>query len=363
MLNNKVSIIFEDSRYGGPHSQFCNLISALKRKIKFNLLISNKESVIFEEKLKRLKIKYKKEKIHFLTLERSNFLMYIFLFFYELSLIIKFLNKNNCSYIYIPGGSSCIKSVIAGLILKKKILWHIHDVHSNFLLRLSYFFLSLFVWKIIFASEKSFKFYPNFFNKKKTKIIQSSVQKKYLYKKKIKRKKINVAMVANYNPIKNIELFLQIVGKFKNKNFFLFHHVGQVWNSQKEYYKKCQSIIKKKKLYNLKLYKNLNKNFYKKMDIFLCTSHSESSPLSLWEAMSVGIPVVSTDVGDLKKFNKKHKFAALIRNKNLDTFCKSIYKISLNKKMYLKMSKNSKIVYKKYFTIESYKESFLKLFN
>ena len=68
MLNN-ISVIFEDSRYGGPHSQFCNLAKILKTKVNFKILISNLESNFFEKKLNNINIKYQKKKIFFFKLK------------------------------------------------------------------------------------------------------------------------------------------------------------------------------------------------------------------------------------------------------------------------------------------------------
>ena len=37
----------------------------------------------------------------------------------------------------------------------------------------------------------------------------------------------------------------------------------------------------------------------KRFDVYVCSSIAESSPISVWEAMSMAKPIVSTDVGDV----------------------------------------------------------------
>ena len=47
-------------------------------------------------------------------------------------------------------------------------------------------------------------------------------------------------------------------------------------------------------------------------DVFLCTSVSESGPMTLWEAMSMQKAVVSTDVGDVKDYLSSGKSGEVV---------------------------------------------------
>ena len=83
--------------------------------------------------------------------------------------------------------------------------------------------------------------------------------------------------------------------------------------------------------------------FLKRLDIYCCTSNFESSPLSVWEAMSMSKAIISTNVGDIPKYIKSgysgeilkvndpeisskfsNKLNALIQDKN------KIYRYGLN---------------------------------
>ena len=61
--------VFEDSRYGGPQNQCINLLSNINNKKIYNheILLSENQSNYFISKCKKLKIKYHKIKIHFLS--------------------------------------------------------------------------------------------------------------------------------------------------------------------------------------------------------------------------------------------------------------------------------------------------------
>lgn len=363
-MNKNLIVVFEDSRYGGPHSQYCNLIKKLKNKLNCELLISQLDSFYFEKKLKKLKVDYKKRSINFLSLKKKYIFKYLIYFFYDIFKILKFLKENNhIKTLYIPGGSTCIKTVISGILSKKKIIWHIHDAHSNFVIKFFYFFLSIFVYKLIFVSNRSIKYYPNFLNKKKLILLPSAVYPIIRKSKNKKKTFFSIGMISNFNPIKNIELFLKIVKKFREINApHKFYLLGKVWGSQLKYFERCDSFIKKNKLSNLKVISNFdNKKFLNKIDIYVCTSKSESSPLSMWEAMSNSLPILSKDVGDLNLLIKKYKWGYIIKKNDPELFCKKIFYLYRKNKTYKKFSLNAKKTYEKYFNIKKYGDIFYKI--
>ena len=54
----------------------------------------------------------------------------------------------------------------------------------------------------------------------------------------------------------------------------------------------------------------------KAADIFVCSSVSEASPMSVWEAMSMARPIVSSNVGDVAKFIKDRENGFVVPVKN-----------------------------------------------
>ena len=82
--------------------------------------------------------------------------------------------------------------------------------------------------------------------------------------------------------------------------------MGSVYESQRKYFKYLNDRINNFQIKNFFFLSSKNdiRPFLKAIDIYTCTSKNESSPLSLWEAMSMEKAIVSTDVGDVKKFVK-----------------------------------------------------------
>ena len=56
----------------------------------------------------------------------------------------------------------------------------------------------------------------------------------------------------------------------------------------------------------------------KRFDVYVCSSKAESSPISVWEAMSMAKPIVSTSVGDVPLYvqNEHNGYIVEIENTN-----------------------------------------------
>ena len=80
--------------------------------------------------------------------------------------------------------------------------------------------------------------------------------------------------------------------------------VGSVFDSQKQYFKKLLKLCEEYKLNNLIFIgpKSDVRALLKRFDIYVCCSLAESSPISVWEAMSMAKPIVSTNVGDVPEY-------------------------------------------------------------
>ena len=353
----------EDMRLGGPQKQLINLLNQLiknKNVKKYHLILPLGSKKIISKFLDPSLIKIEEIDIQYLS--KRNILRYFLNFIKESIEIRKKLLSFNS--VYLPGGTSNLKSLLISVILKKKIFFHVHDTKLNKLSKFLIFALSRNLQTVFFASEKSQDYYKYIFQKSKKILLRSSVLPIRIKIRKKTNNILNIGMVANINPDKNIELFIDIVKSIKSKKI-KFHLIGNLWDSQKKYFNNNLNSLKPIKQ-KINWYKNIYnpEKIMKKFDLLICTSKYESLPLSIIEALNLGIPVISNDVGDIKKVINKNKLRCgfIINDQDPKKFIDKIKYYEKNRKLLNKHSYNAKKNVLENFSIVNYTEKINKIF-
>jgi len=260
----KVANIIEESRFGGPQNRILQVAKVLKKmRIETIVILPKVDSSIFHERLVSNRINNHRININRLTKSIFGLSKYIIFFIYEVFLLYKYLSKNKFKLIHISGGAWQIKGVLAGYLSKTKILWHLNDTNMPIIVRSLFKLISQNVDGFIFASHRTKNYYHKFLPKAKLSfIIPAPVDTKlFSLNNKIDVNnqvakmwdgKIVVGTVANVNPIKNLDLFIELAinnkTNIKNLQFVI---IGAIFPSQNNYYK---SLLKKIKKIILKMY-------------------------------------------------------------------------------------------------------------
>ena len=196
----------------------------------------------------------------------------------------------------------------------KKLIWNIRQTlyslkNEKFLTRITIFLnalLSNFPKKIICNSELSIKQHKAFgFKKKNFIFIPNGIDlNKFNFKfRKKDRDKINIAHIARFHPMKNHALALKVSHEIIKKNDKVkFFFMGKNVNFKNSFFKKnIDHKLINKKIFLLGEKKNIN-IFLRDIDILISTSlWGEGFPNVILEASAMGIPCVSTNIGDAKK--------------------------------------------------------------
>jgi len=126
---------------------------------------------------------------------------------------------------------------------------------------------------------------------------------------------LKIITVANINPTKGIECFVKMASILnKQYNNLVFFVVGSHFGSQRGYSEKVVELVRTSIVKDFHFYGPVENipSVLKATDIYVCSSIAEASPISVWEAMSMAKPVVSTDVDDVAKFIRNGEIGCVV---------------------------------------------------
>ena len=314
----KICYLDEDGRFGGPQQRMILVAKEINKdkKFKINFLIPNKDTNFFKKKLNKYKLPYDEKDITRLSLEITTLIKYLFFFFYEIKIIISYLKNNHIDILQV-NSTSQFKGIIASLFLKIKCIWVIEDTNLGYCTKKIFLYLSkISNCKIIYTSKVVKDYYLknskiNNFKKEIFAPVDSKIfnpRKKYK-KLKFKKKEILITTISGIVPIKGIENFLtmakEILKLYSNVQFLL---VGNIVSSQKKYSKKILKLISE---FNIRDFKYIRMSdevprILYNSDIFICTSLSEAGPLTIYEAIKMKVPIITTNVGAVPQLLKNN---------------------------------------------------------
>ncbi len=149
-----------------------------------------------------------------------------------------------------------------------------------------------------------------------------------------------VGVVGRLEFEKRIDLALNILSglkKIRKDVYFLFLGDGSLENEMREKIK-ANNLGENCKILgflpNAKAYMSY-------FDLLLIPSDREGMPLSLWEAMANGVPVVSTDVGGIREIIKKENCGLLFPKGNVEEGIQILNSLLNNYEKRRMMSKNA----------------------
>ena len=323
----KVANIVEEAKLGGPQVRIANVARALKESAETVVIMPAENSTAFRKKLDGQGVTYKLFKISRITKEFSVAARYLFFSWLEIFQLTNYFKKSNFDLIHISGGSWQFKGLIAGKLAGNKVVWHLNDTSMPWFIRAIFFLLRNRPDAYIFASERSREYYRTLLsNNKQEFIIPAPVDTRVFQPDSIiegdenliekwKGKTI-IGTVANINPVKGLDMFVRVAAALNKQNDNLqFVVIGSVSDNQKKLFNNLKSIADELEVKNMHFSgpREDPRAILQRMDMYLCTSNAESSPIAVWEAMSMAKPIVSTDVGDVAKYVNPGKSGEIVK--------------------------------------------------
>jgi glycosyltransferase involved in cell wall biosynthesis len=339
-----------DSRIAGPQLRIAEVAKHLRRDhgIETVVVFPRENSREYRKILDSFQVTYHALSLHKVSKNLVNTLKWLLFFVPETLRLMRLIKKEKCDIVHCNAFWQW-KGVLAGRLCGKKVVWHLNDTLNvvkkkagakpedfrdgsgkvgrhltdarvKFFVRTIFRFLARRVDGFILACARVKEFYLDRFNLEKPMMeIQAPVDTEKFSPLTVKRGShfegyngIKIVTVGNVNLVKGIEYFIEAAHELnkthKNMNLHFFV-VGNLFNSQTTYIRVLQQQINRHGLDNVILYGPADNipALLADADIYVCSSVTEASPLSVWEAMSMEKPVVSTDVGSVKEFIKDNE--------------------------------------------------------
>ncbi|MEC4004385.1 glycosyltransferase family 4 protein [Flavobacterium sp. SUN052] len=154
-----------------------------------------------------------------------------------------------------------------------------------------------------------------------------------------------------YNPKMAINVFADLKKEFPNAKLCM------VGPDKENLINECKELAKQRNVeveFTGKLDKNEWLELSRDYNVFINTTHFDNTPISVIEAMALGLPVVSTNVGGIPYLLQDQKNAFLVNDSDVDAMVSAIKEIFSNSEIRTSIIKNARLL------VESYDWSIVK---
>jgi len=363
----KVLNITEEGRGGGPLKRIEDVAhTLLNQDVETTVLFPNKNAEEFRAALMQKSVPYIETSLHRLTKDKIPLLMYVLTFIPEILKLIRIIKKNNFD-IVLCNSSWQIKGVLASRFTKAKSIWIQNDSYQASSVKKLFNFVSKRADAFVFVSNLTKEFYASINPKildKPFVIIQSPVDTNKFSPKVdkqeseyIKEEGINVLSVGYINHNKGFDTLIRAIHEVnkKIKEKINFYIAGPAFDSQQEYYNMLLHLQKELNVNNLK-FLGMRKDIpflLNSMELYVCSSDFEASPISVWEAMASKLAVVSTDVGDVEDIFMQYKCGLVVPSKSPKKLAEGILQIVMDENLRKELSIKARETSVKLFSVDS----------
>lgn len=308
----RIANIMEEGRFSGQHKRILSVAERLRPQgIETVVYFPTLESEFFEERLRESGIDYRRMNITRPTKELKLLARYIFFFLPEVFVLSRQITKDRVDIVHC-NGSWQVKGALAAKLARGKVVWHLNDTKRPPIIKGIFSLCAVALADFFVVAGRRVKAYyldraP--LRGRPYEIIQAPVDTKKYAPSLLNEKSVlsafrglNILTIANVNPVKGLEHFIDMArilsARFDNLHF---HVVGSIYERQLNYFRKLEKRIQGYGLRNVHFhgFAAQIEDYLREADIFVCSSLYEASPTSVWEAMATGMPIVSTDVGDV----------------------------------------------------------------
>ncbi len=153
------------------------------------------------------------------------------------------------------------------------------------------------------------------------------------------------AFAAIYNPKMAVDVFHKLKLKYPDARLCM---VGPDKDGSLDVTKKYAQELSLNIEFTGKLSKEEWSNLATHYDIFINTTNFDNTPVSVIEAMTLGLPIVSTNVGGMKYLLKENFSGLLVDANDIDGMVIAIESLLINNELSEKLSNNGRLIAEKF---------------
>ena len=288
--------------------------------------------------------------------------------------LIRFIKQQSIDIIHAHGKGAGVLGRFISIFSKKPLIYTFHGIHLKchkwhqryLYVFYEFVFGNIDIQKILVSkSERDYAKSSKIFLGKNSIIINNGVsnmrKKESLeisdsYEKNLEPPFINVISICRYVAQKNIKEMILIAELLPLLNFSIIGD-GPLWDE-------INFLIRKKKIKNVKLLgekQDVFKYLYSS-DIYLSSSLYEGLPISILEAMSVGLPIVASNVIGNCDTIENLKSGFLYNLKEIDEAANYLNKLANSKKLRKKIGEAAFNRQRKFFSKDLMIKNYLNVY-
>lgn len=309
----RVCNVDEEGRFGGPERRIVQVAQALKvLGVETQVLYPKLEAEEFTRQLQSYGVSATQLDITRLSKHWQTLLRYGLRFPFEVLGMARYFRKHRFDLIHV-NGSYQFKVALAGRMSGTPVLWHLNDTYTAGSLKSVFNKLATrCATGFIVAGQRVYDYYLSDLQvqDKPIKEVHAPVILENFSPERFPartenhvRKEIRIGTVSGVNPAKGLEHFVgmvaEIAKRYPEQKFIV---AGARLNSQKAYSAMIDAQMDelgvRDKIEFVGFVTDVPE-FLSQLDICVFTSVTEASPTSVWEALAMAKPVVTTDVGSV----------------------------------------------------------------
>lgn len=320
----KIANIIEEARWGGPQARITRVgRRLLDRQIETVVILPDAQSDTFVANLQAAGLDYRTLPLSQMSRTIYGFTRFVVRFSLDVWLVRKIIAEIKPDVVHCNGAAQW-RGVIAGRMAGLPVLWHLNDTYMPVAIRIVFRLIANLPIGFLFSSERVYDYYRlHRFSKKLNFLVRPPVDaRKYSVQGVVSDPQfsnlrgLKVGSIGNVNPAKDIETYIRMAKLLRTElgDGVKCLHAGAQFDSQAGYVGDVLSLNNDEQGPPVEMVGVLSdvRPFLDCLDIFVCSSRTESGPMSVFEAMAMGLPIVSTDVGDLAKMNAECEFARIV---------------------------------------------------